>query len=145
TTSGSSGEQIIETSTLPTNQWVHLTLTLGGNSAILYLNGKPAAAGQIFVNPSDIASTLNYLGKSQFNDPLFSGSLSDFRVYDYALAHTQVMDLITRPVTWVGGLNGNTWDNGTTLNFKLPSSLPTAFTYADTVSFDGTGTGSVSI
>ena len=103
TEAGNDSEQILETSTLTVGEWVHLTLTLGGNTGILYVNGKPRVAGQILLNPSDIDSTYNYIGKSQFGaDPLFQGAISDFQIYDYALSATQVDHLIFR-----GDFNGN--------------------------------------
>ena len=41
TTEGNGAEQILETAPLPVGEWVHLTLTLGGNTGILYVNGLP--------------------------------------------------------------------------------------------------------
>lgn len=94
-TEGSSAdEQILETAPLPIGEWVHLTLTLGGNTGILYVNGEPQVAGQILLNPSDINATNNYLGKSQWNDPLFNGRLDDLQIFNYALHPSQVVDLV---------------------------------------------------
>ena len=70
TTSGSSGEQILDTDPLPTGQWIQLAVTISGDTGVLYENGQPIVAGQISLNPSDINSTLNYIGKSQYSsDP----------------------------------------------------------------------------
>lgn len=94
TKAGYNSEQVLETSALPVGEWVQLTLTLGGNTGVLYLNGKPQVAGQILLNPSDIAATLNCIGKSQFAaDPLFKGSIANFQIYNYALTATQVSNL----------------------------------------------------
>ncbi len=93
TTGSSAAEQILDTDPLTPNEWVHLAVTLGGNTGILYINGEPQVAGQILRNPSDFNPTLNYIGKSQWADPLFRGMISDFRIYDYALAMGQVADL----------------------------------------------------
>ena len=110
TTAGNANEQILDTDALPTGQWVTLTLTLGGNTGVLYINGKPQVAGQILLNPSDINPTLNYIGKSQFSDPLFNGSIDNFRIYDYALDPSQVLSLAyTR---WSGAVNSN-WTTAT--------------------------------
>lgn len=106
TTTGNEGEQILDTSPLPVGEWTHLTLTLGGNTGILYVNGTPRVAGQILLNPSDVNATLNYLGKSQWPDPLFRGMLDDFRIYDYALDASQVGSLV--PHAWKVDANG-TW------------------------------------
>jgi hypothetical protein len=93
TTGSSAAEQVLDTDPLTPNEWVHLTVTLGGNTGILYINGEPQVAGQILRNPTDFNPTLNYIGKSQWNDPLFRGMISDFQIYDYALAMGQVADL----------------------------------------------------
>ena len=36
------------------------------------------------------ATTQNYLGKSQWDDPAFKGMLDDFRIYDRALTSGEV-------------------------------------------------------
>lgn len=115
TSAGMVGEEILETDPLPIGQWVRLTLTLGGNTGVLYINGKPRVAGQILINPSDVAPTLNYIGKSQWADPLFSGMIDDFRVYDYALHMSQVAGLVYR--RWTGSVNSN-WTTTTLANPK---------------------------
>jgi hypothetical protein len=106
-TTGSNGsEQMLETSALPVGEWVHLTMTLGGNTGVLYVNGAPRVAGQIPLDPADLNSVNNYIGKSQWPDPLFNGAISDFQIYDYALTAMQVDHLIFR-----GDLNGDGVDN----------------------------------
>jgi hypothetical protein len=93
TKAGNAAEQALDADPLPANQWVHLAVTLGGNTGILYVNGKPEVAGQILLNPSDVNPTVNYIGRSQWPDPLFSGRIADFRIYDYALDFNQVLNL----------------------------------------------------
>lgn len=96
TTGGSNAdEQYLETEPLPTGEWVHLAVTLGGNTGVLYVNGVPRVAGQILHDPTEINAIHNYLGDSQWvNDPLFNGAISDFRIYDYALHMSQIPSLI---------------------------------------------------
>ncbi len=151
TTGGNGQEEDFDTTELATGTWVNLAVTLGGHSVIMYVNGRPATAGQILFNPSSVfsgASTINdYIGKSQFSgDPLFSGSMSGFQIWNYALTQSQVDDLIDNNLTWVGGQNGNSWDASTTSNFKLMNTgASSVFTQNDRVTFDGTGTSTVSI
>ena len=90
------GEQMLDTARFRPGQWVHLALTLGGNTGVLYVDGKPHVAGQILLDPAHINSTLNYIGKSQFNDPLFDGMIDEFRIYDYALDPGQVGSFVFR-------------------------------------------------
>lgn len=95
TTSSDPGEYILETDPLPLGEWVHLTLTLGGNTGILYVDGVPQVAGQILPDPTDFNPTNNFIGESQWvQDPFFNGSIADFQVFDYALHPSQVADLI---------------------------------------------------
>ncbi|MFM1904292.1 MAG: hypothetical protein RLZZ440_2192 [Planctomycetota bacterium] len=139
TTGGYTAEETLVTDALPVGEWVDLTLTLGGNTGILYVNGKPQVAGNIFLDPADISGTNNFLGKSQYADALFAGSVADFRIYDYALTQAQVMDLTTRPLTWAGGV----W-NGSAASFTAGGQA-TSFRYGDTVSFDGSGGSTVTL
>lgn len=88
------GEQIVETTQLATGQWVHLAVTLSGDTAALYVNGASISqAGGITINPGDFAPRVNYIGKSQFADPLFNGRIDEFRVYSYALTSTEIQTL----------------------------------------------------
>ncbi len=91
------GEQIAETTTaLATGTWVHLAVTLKGDTATLYMDGVPVATKVAAINPTgfDFRPANNYLGKSQFGaDPLFNGRIDDFRIYGYALTASQVNDV----------------------------------------------------
>lgn len=91
-------EQTLVSESLPLQQWTHISLTLRGNTAKLYINGNLRVAGHIYANPSDLFDTAlsqhNYIGKSQFaSDPMFNGALDDFRIYNYALTDTEVASL----------------------------------------------------
>ena len=46
------------------------------------------------LRPSDFHPLLNYIGRSQSAaDPLFNGSIDDFRIYDYALSAEDIKKL----------------------------------------------------
>jgi cellulose 1,4-beta-cellobiosidase len=54
---------------------------------------------------------VNYIGQSQFSDPLFHGSLDEFRIYNYALSAPEVASLASLAPAAPTGLNaagGNT-------------------------------------
>ncbi|MBO1515313.1 LamG-like jellyroll fold domain-containing protein [Metabacillus bambusae] len=88
------GEQFVETSPLPVNEWVHVAVTLGNKTAKLYVNGEEAASADgITIKPSDFAPTINYIGKSMWPDPLFNGMLDEFSIFNYALSADQIMDV----------------------------------------------------
>ena len=90
--------QIINTTALATGKWVHLAVTLSGDTGTLYVNGVAVATntGMTF-NPGDFKPAVNYLGKSQFADPLFNGRIDDFRIYNYALDAATIAD-ISNPI-----------------------------------------------
>jgi hypothetical protein len=91
---GTDSEQQVNTTVLPTGQWVHLAVVLKGDYATLYRNG--VAVGSVFnvpMNLIDFTATQNYIGKSQYADPLFNGRVDDFRVYNHALSGAAVWNL----------------------------------------------------
>ena len=108
TTGSGAEEQILETDPLPIGEWVHLTLTLGGNTGILYIDGVPQVAGQILFDPTDFNPVNNYIGNSQWPDPLFNGTIANFQIFNYALHQTQVSALYDDSLPpLVGDLNGD--------------------------------------
>jgi hypothetical protein len=91
---GVDAEQQVNTTALPTGQWVHLSAVLKGDYATLYVNG--VAVGSVFnvlMNPIDFTTTQSFLGKSQYADPLFNGRMDDVRVYNHALSGPAVWSL----------------------------------------------------
>jgi len=113
---GVSSEQYIDTTVLPTTTWVHLAAVLNGGYATLYVNGRAVGSTAVPVtDPSDFLPTLNYIGKSQWGDPLFYGRIDDFRVYNHALDGSEVWDL------W--GQSANTAPVFTTNEVVLPAAV----------------------
>jgi hypothetical protein len=88
------GEQVTSTTPLATNQWVHLAATLSGDTAKIYVNGALVKTNTgVTINPSDFVQNAIYIGKSQYADALFNGSVDDFRIYNYGLPASEVSDL----------------------------------------------------
>lgn len=90
-------EEILSAPKLSTNKYYHIALTIsydnnGTTTAILYVDGEAVATKADFtINPSDIAPSLAYIGRSMYPaDPLFKGYIDDFRVYNYALTAEEV-------------------------------------------------------
>jgi len=67
-----------------------VAITLKDGVCSLYTNGLLAATGAVAIPPASINPALNYLGKSQFPDPLFGGRLDQFVLYNYALNAAQI-------------------------------------------------------
>lgn len=84
-------EQGMDTVALPVNKWSHVAVTLGDSGAYMYLNGELILKSKdIALRPLDFKPALNYIGRSQFPDPLFNGYIDDFMVYNYALSADEV-------------------------------------------------------
>lgn len=90
---GSAAEQNINYNyTFPLNTWTYLAVTRAGNTTTLYINGTSVATStNITIKPSAMGNTTqNYLGKSQFNDPMFKGSIDNFKIYGRALSSAEI-------------------------------------------------------
>ncbi|GHE30718.1 family 43 glycosylhydrolase [Streptomyces capitiformicae] len=78
--------------------WKQLTYTQTGNTGVLYEDGVEVGRNtSVTITPGAIGSgttTANHIGKSVYSgDKLFKGKIRDFRVYDRALAATEVEQL----------------------------------------------------
>lgn len=105
-------EQSMETTALPANQWVHVAMTLRGNTGTLFVNGVPQIAGYIFKNPSDLyvdanAAQRNFIGRSQWSDPTFNGLVDDFRIYRRALSAAEIATLVPNMKLLEDSFEGN--------------------------------------
>jgi uncharacterized protein len=107
TTSGFQAEQQVSLSgQLPVNEWTHVAVTLSGTVATIYLNGQAAGTnGGVTVNPSQIGPGNNWIGRSQYNDPLLDATVDEFHVFSRALAAAEVQSLVTSPAGTTGGGN----------------------------------------
>lgn len=106
TTSGSSGEQRVETTALPTGVWKHVAITHSGNITTLFVDGVQAAQNTAMTKkPSDLGSTTkNYIGKSQYGDPYLDGAVDDFRIYNRALSASEINTLFGGQIVTTGCL-----------------------------------------
>ncbi len=95
TTMGYTNEQRLETNQLSTGKWVHLAVTIGGNTGNLFVNGTLVDSNNgMRLSPLDIKATNKYFGKSQWPyDPYFQGRLDDVRIYSYALSVEEIYEL----------------------------------------------------
>jgi fibronectin type 3 domain-containing protein/regulation of enolase protein 1 (concanavalin A-like superfamily) len=90
--SNSAEQQIDGANPLPTGVWTHIAVTLSGSTGTLYVNGMASGSNSAMsFKPSGMGSTTqNYLGKSQYNDPYFNGTIDDFRIYTRALSAGEI-------------------------------------------------------
>ena len=88
-------EMLLDVSPRPTQGFAHhFVWTQDGvsNVARIYLDGVLTGTYANFTaTPADVGPTVNdWLGRSQYNDPYFKGSIDEFRIYDFALSAEQI-------------------------------------------------------
>ncbi|WP_233512362.1 beta-L-arabinofuranosidase domain-containing protein [Micromonospora deserti] len=106
TVSGSGGEQRIDgTAALPTNQWVHLAVTLTQNTGTLYVNGQRAGRNSnMTLSPADLGNPGNrWIGRSQYGDPYLDATVDEFHIFDRALTEQEVRSLLDSASGSTGG------------------------------------------
>ena len=115
--------------TLTLNEWHHVAVTLSKERAVIYTDGKAVAeSSALNISPDDFRPVLNYIGRSQFDDPLLNADLEDFRVYNYALSDADVTTLAQGTPDGVRQATADTevtvWPQPATdvLNVRLPDS-----------------------
>jgi hypothetical protein len=105
-TAGVPAEGFAETTTLGTGVQHHIVVTAdhndlsGGTNGTLklYLNNNLVDSGPIsqLIELGSMLDDNNWLGRSQWNDPLFDGSYNEFRIYDHVLNATEVATNFTQ-------------------------------------------------
>ncbi|MEU6207237.1 beta-L-arabinofuranosidase domain-containing protein [Micromonospora musae] len=106
TTSGSGGEQQINGDVaLPTNEWVHLAVTLTQNTGTLYVNGRAAGTNSnMTLNPSHLGNPGNrWIGRSQYGDAFLDATVDEFHIFDRALSQPEVQSLLESAAGSTGG------------------------------------------
>jgi hypothetical protein len=95
TTNGGGAEQrIIGPSALPIGSWTHVAVTLDGSRGLLFVNGAPVATNpSVNIRPWQVMARSNYVGRSQWPDPLFNGQIDSLRIFGRALAPAEIRDL----------------------------------------------------
>jgi len=84
-------EQQLNGSPLTVGVWTHVAVTIAGDTGKLFVNGTLVATNAAMtINPVDVGTNTNYLGKSQWPDPLFNGLIDEARFFTYALSDAQV-------------------------------------------------------
>jgi hypothetical protein len=93
TVNGVGSETTVRSSaTLATNSVQHLVLVVDDtkNELRLYLNGGVAALSGFTQSLSSLKDVNNWLGRSNFKDMPFKGSIDEFRIYETALTEAQI-------------------------------------------------------
>ncbi|MER6352540.1 beta-L-arabinofuranosidase domain-containing protein [Streptomyces sp. NPDC001634] len=96
TAGGASAEQRIDAAPLPSGRWVHVAVTYGGGTAVLYVDGTEVGRNaHMTVEPRYFGNHIRtgYIGRSQYADPYLKGAVDDFRVYGRTLSAAEVAAL----------------------------------------------------
>ena len=128
TVGGSGQEQRINgTTALPTNQWVHLAVTLSQTTGTLYVDGQPVGTNTAMtLNPSSLGNPGNrWIGRSQYGDPFLDATIDEFHIFDRALSQQELLSMLNSPAGSTGG-GSIAWyrfdeDGGTTLKDASPN------------------------
>ena len=84
----------LETGWLSAGSWYHIAITIGGDTGNMYIDGELIATNSnMTLNPIDLGATINYIGKSFWPDPELNAYLDEFKIFNYALTHEEVIDL----------------------------------------------------
>lgn len=94
-TSNSAGSEtpiLEDTAALPRNAWTHVALSYDITSGVarFYINGRKVSAGVASIALSGLNDINNWLGRSNWPDPYFTGQFDEFRIYEGALLDSQV-------------------------------------------------------
>lgn len=98
---GGPEEQINTAQVLKPGEWAHLTVTRAGSRGVMYLNGVEVGRNNnMTLFPSDLGLTdQNYIGKSQWPDPMFNGVVDELRIFSKALSPDEVLELTNLAVS----------------------------------------------
>ena len=95
-------EQIMDAGKLPIGQWTHVAVTLGNGTGKMYVNGElKTTNNSMTIKPSDFKPAVNYIGKSQYPDPLYRGLIDNFTIYNYVLDAYEIREVMDRPAQWL--------------------------------------------
>ena len=94
-------EQKFDICNLGTYVWKHITLAIGKDKIVAYVDGKErASTTDITIRTSDFSPIFNYIGRSQFAaDPLLKAKIDDLCIYNYALTAEEVATLYSASTT----------------------------------------------
>ena len=119
-------EQLVSAAVaLPLNTWTHFAITQLDSTVKLYVNGMLVATSTGFsIKPSNLGiTTQNYIGKSQFADPMLKGSVDEFTIYNYTLSDANINslfngNLVVLPIT-LTNFTGRSTLQGNLLTWKV--------------------------
>ncbi|GAB3650005.1 LamG-like jellyroll fold domain-containing protein [Glycomyces tarimensis] len=91
--------------TLPTGEWSHVAVAKTGDEATLYVNGEAVGTNtSMTLSPADMGETTqNWVGRSQYADPLLNAAVDEFQIFGRGLAQSEIQSLLASPAGETGG------------------------------------------
>lgn len=88
-------KEVMTTSVLPTDTWVHIALVMDSAGIKIYQDNVLMMASSVLaLTPMDIKPVANFIGRSQHSeDPLFNGKIDDLRIYNYGLSDIEIQNV----------------------------------------------------
>lgn len=161
TTSGNGAEQQLTGPILTTGTWHHVAIVHQGSTGYLYIDGVLQATNDsMTLSPASLGATPNnWIGKSQWGDPLLNGQVDNFKFCSTALTPSQVqtlaglkpataIDHIIAPDAIATGVGiapalpstvNAVYDNGSTLPVQVTWNAVDPYSYAAAGSFTVNG------
>lgn len=110
--------------TLYYNQNMMYTYTADGTTLRLYINGTLVGSGAASGFPNTGTRSLNYIGRSNWADPYYYGSISAVQIYNRALSQAEIQQnyaYVSQGITYSDGstrATGKVLDTGGLINIK---------------------------
>ncbi len=92
-TTGSYKEEkdVVHTPGIRSGERADIVITADGGFYKMYLNGELVSAADLGTAAADLGeTTMNYLAKSPYNDPLFKGEINEFTIYSRVMDDDEV-------------------------------------------------------
>ena len=87
---GGAATAVIASNVIELNKWQYFAVSMQSNgSTTLYKNGVAVASGTVYV-PQNVTRNNAYVGKSNWNDPIYSGQMSDLSIWNRPLTQTEI-------------------------------------------------------
>jgi fibronectin type 3 domain-containing protein len=122
---GGAEQQITTTTSLTTGTWYHVAMTQAGTTGILYVNGVEVGRNtNLTLKPSSLGNTTqNWIGKSQWPDPLLAGKVDEFKIYSRVLSASEIYTetVLNVPPAAPSPLLITSGNNQVTLNWTAPA------------------------